>query len=77
MRLLHVVGHDNDRDPLDELGEQLFDPLGGARVQRGRGLVHEEHVGFNRECPGDTEPLLLASRQARRRLAQPMSHLVP
>ena len=64
--LLHVVGHDHDRDPVLELPDEFFDPLGGDRVERRGGLVHEQHFGFDGQCAGDAEALLLTAREGGR-----------
>src|SRR5436853_7398911 len=44
-RLLHVVGDDDDRDLGADLPDRLLDALGGGRVERRAGLVHEQDPG--------------------------------
>src|SRR4029079_5698818 len=58
-RLLHVVSHDDDRVVLAELAHQLLAPEGRDRVERRRRLVHQDHLGVDRERAGDAQPLLL------------------
>lgn len=57
--LLHVMGDDDDGVLLLELADQVFDGHGGDWVQRGAGLVHQQHVGLHGDCPCDAQPLLL------------------
>src|SRR3954469_24489856 len=75
--LLHVVRDDHDRVALLELGDQLLDPQSGDRVERGAGLVHQYHLGLDRQRARDAQALLLAAREADARLAQAVLHLVP
>ena len=76
-RLLHVVRDDHDRVVLLQIVDQLFDTLRGNRVERRRGLVHQQNLGPHRERAGDAQPLLLAARQRERGGVQPILHLVP
>ena len=76
-RLLHVVRDDDDRVVLLELEDQLLDLLRGDRVERGAGLVHQQHLGLVGQRARDAEPLLLAAREAGARFLQPVLHLVP
>ena len=46
-------------------------------IERGGGLVHEDHVRLDGERARDAQPLLLAARQAQRAVLQPVLHLVP
>ena len=62
--LLHVVRDDDDGEAVLELGHQVLDGQRGDRVQRGAGLVHEQHVGLDGDRPGDAQPLLLTAGQA-------------
>ena len=66
-RLLHVVGHDDDRVVLAQLGHQLLDAEGRDGIERRRRLVHEDHLRVDRERPGDAQPLLLPARERRAR----------
>src|SRR3954452_2801770 len=75
--LLHVVRHDGDRIALLELLYELLDLQRRDRVERGAGLVHQDHVGLDRERAGDAQALLLTARETRARLVQPVLHFVP
>ena len=68
--LLQVVGDDHDRDVGPQLHDQLLDDRGRARVQRRAGLVEQQHLGVDRERARDAEPLLLATREAQRRMGE-------
>src|SRR5882762_11419844 len=57
--LLHVVGHDDDRIAVLQLEHELLDLGGGDRIEGRAGLVHQEHVGLDRDRPGDAQALLL------------------
>ena len=64
-RLLLVVGHVDGRDPelaLDraDLVAQRDADLG---VERGQGLVEQQHLRLDGERPRERDPLLLAARQ--------------
>ena len=76
-RLLHVVRHDHDRVVLLQLLDQVLDGEGGDRVERRAGLVHQQHVGRDRDGAGDAEPLLLAAGEAVARQGQAVLDLVP
>src|SRR3954452_17646603 len=76
-RLLHVVGHDHDREARAQLVDELLDMGGGDRVERRAGLVHQDYLGADRDGPGDAQALLLAARQAVARLLEPLGDLVP
>src|SRR5262245_27502715 len=58
--LLHVVRHDRDRVGLLEREQQLLDLGGRDRIERGAGLVEQQHLGLDRERARDAEALLLA-----------------
>ncbi len=60
-RLLHVVGDDHDRHPLLQLADQLLDPQRRDRVERRAGLIHQQHLGVDRERAGDAKALLLSA----------------
>src|SRR3954462_11292578 len=68
--LLHVVGDDDDRVVLLELEDELIDRQRRDRVERGRGLVHQQDLRPDGVRAGDAEALLLAAGQARPRLAE-------
>ena len=76
-RLLHVVRDDHDRVVLAQLHHQVLDPAGRDRVERRARLVHQDHVGLDREAARDAQPLLLAAGHAERVRLEPVLHLVP
>eukprot|EP00952_Eustigmatos_sp_NYUAD-ZCMA_P002733 11978-Eustigmatos_ZCMA.PRE.1 len=49
-RLLHVVRHDGDRVVGLELVHQFFHLAGGDGVERGGGLVEQQHRGLDRHA---------------------------
>ena len=61
--LLHVVGHDHDREVLLEFLDQLLDAAGGDRVQRRGRFVQQQHFRLQRHRAGDAQALLLAAGQ--------------
>ena len=75
--LLHVVGDDHDRYARLELVDQLLDLQRRDRVERRARLVHQDHLGLDRERARDAQPLLLAAGQPDARLAEPVLDLVP
>src|SRR5699024_5724679 len=75
--LLHVVGHDDDRELLLELVDQVLDGQGRNRVEGGAGLVHEQDLGLDRDGAGDAQALLLTAGEAAARLVQPVLDLFP
>src|SRR5712691_1548841 len=75
--LLHVVSDDDDGIGGLQLEHQLLDLRRGDGIERRARLVHEEHVRLDGDRPGDTEALLLAAREAERRVAQAILDLVP
>src|SRR5215210_3761574 len=75
--LLHVVRHDHDRVLLLELEHQVLDLAGRDRVQGRAGLVHQDHVGLDRQATRDAEALLLAARHAEGVCLQAILDLVP
>src|SRR5688572_19602213 len=76
-RLLHVVGHHDDRVAGPQVEDKLFDLRRRGRVEgRGR-LVHEQDVGLDGQAPGDAQALLLPARQAEGRVLEPVLHLFP
>src|SRR6476619_4083094 len=48
-----------------------------GRAERAAGLVHEDHVGLDRDPAGDAQALLLATGEADPGLAQAILDLVP
>jgi hypothetical protein len=71
------VGDDHDRDLGPELGDGLFDPTGGRRVERRARLVHQQHPGPDGQRPGDAQPLLLAAGEGGAGTTEAVLHLVP
>src|SRR5690348_3170082 len=69
-RLLHAVRHDDDREALLQLTDQVLDGEGGDRVQGGAGLVHEQHLRLDRDRAGDAQTLLLTTGETGPRLVQ-------
>ena len=62
--LLHVVRDDHDRVALLELVDQLLDLQRRDRVERRARLVHQDHLGLDRDRARDAQALLLAARQS-------------
>src|SRR3954453_13368260 len=75
--LLHVVGDDHDRVALLELEHELLDLQRGDRIQGRGGLVHDDHLGFDRDRAGDAQALLLTSGEPDAGPAEPVLDLVP
>src|SRR3954471_4337776 len=75
--LLHVVRDDHDREALLELEHELLDLQRGDRVERRRGLVHDDHLGLHGDRPGDAQALLLAAAEADAGLAEAVLDLLP
>ena len=63
--LLHVMGHEQDREPvrLPDAGEQLLHQEPRLRVERPERLVHEQDPGPVAERPGDGHALLHPARE--------------
>ncbi len=68
-RLLHVVRHDHDRVVALQVAHEVFDARRRDRVERRARLVHQDHVGLDREAARDAQPLLLAAGERERRSA--------
>ena len=67
--LLHVVRDDHDRVVALQVGHEIFDARRRDRVERRARLVHQDHVGLDRETARDAQPLLLTARERERRLS--------
>ena len=76
-RLLHVVGHEDDRVALLELHHQILDLRRGHRVDGRAGLVHEQDLRLGGDGARDAQPLLLAAGQRVAGLVQLVLDLVP
>src|SRR5580704_10818468 len=63
-RLLHVVRDDGDAIVRFKLGDQLFDALGGDRVERRGWLVEQQDFGPDGDRPGNAQALLLTAGEA-------------
>ena len=75
--LAEDVGDDDDRVIALELDELPLDVLARLGVEgRGR-LVAEDDLGLDGQAPGQAQPLLLADREARGRVVEPVLDLVP
>lgn len=63
--LVNIVGNkDNGLVEFSLESKQFFLQLGANdRVNRAEGLIHEQDVRVRGKCPGDTDSLLLASRE--------------
>ena len=75
--LLHVVGDDHDRVALLELVDQLLDLQRRDRIERRAGLVHQDHLGLDRDRAGDAQALLLAAGEADPGVVEAILDLVP
>src|SRR5262249_40588440 len=69
-RLLHVVRDDDNRQPVLELVDEVFDVCSRGRVESRSRLVEKQDFGFGRQGPGDAQSLLLPSRQGVGRLLE-------
>src|ERR1700727_1273140 len=61
LRLLHVVGDDDDGQLVPQLVDRLLNDTGGNGVESRTGLIHEKDLWPDRQGPGDTETLLLTA----------------
>src|SRR5215475_12537851 len=76
-RLLHVVGHDHDRELLAQVADQFLDPRGRDRIERRGGFVEQDHLRLDRDAARDAEALLLPAREAHSAPAKDILDLVP
>ena len=77
LRLLHVVGDDNDGHVVGDFADGLLNPIGRRGVERRTRLVHQQNTWPHRQGPGDTQSLLLPTREASAQLVEPVLDLVP
>ena len=75
--LLHIVGNNDDRVPVLELGNQLLDAGRGDRIERRAGFVHEQGPGPRRQGAGNAEALLLPPRQGQSRFLKVVLDFIP
>ena len=71
------MGDDDHGVVLFQLAHQLFHLHGRAGVQCAGGLVHQQHLGLDRQCPGNAKTLLLPAGKAKGALFQAVLHLIP
>ncbi len=69
--------HDDDGILLLELLDQLLDLERGDRVQRRAWLIHQDDLRLDRQRARDAQALLLATREAKRAIAQAIFDLIP
>ncbi len=71
-RLVDVVGDEHDRlvHPALQVEQLVLQPGAHDRVDRGVGLVHEQHGWIGRQGAGDADPLLLPAGQRSRVAAE-------
>src|SRR3990172_13112524 len=50
-RLLHVMGHDYDRNVFFQMYEKFLNFCGGEGIKGRRGFVEEKYLRFHRQCP--------------------------
>src|SRR5215470_10145398 len=75
--LRQVVRNDDDGDLRRQLLDQILDGLGGHRVERRGRLVEQQHVGTDRQRPGQAEQLLLAAGQPERGVLEAVRDRIP
>src|SRR3990172_3212182 len=76
-RLLHVVCNDHDRIIACQLSHEVLDLQGCDGVQRGAGLIHQDHLRLDRQRPRDAQTLLLAPGKGEGVLAKVVLDFVP
>ena len=62
-RLLHIVGDDQDGDLILEIRDEFLDAGRGNRVQRRRGLVEQQDLGFGGQRPRNTKRFVAGRRR--------------
>jgi hypothetical protein len=64
-RLFLIVGDEHGRDVhlVVQAAEPVAELLANLRVERSEGLVEEQHVRLDGQCPGQCHALALAARQ--------------
>src|SRR5581483_12265077 len=73
--LLHVVGHDHDRQVTLQLENQLLDPRRRDGVEGRAWLVHQQHLRLDGQGARDAQALLLAAGEPRSRPVEKILHL--
>lgn len=79
IRVLNCAQPVRDRDSgalLRDAVQGLLDDSFALRVQRRRCFIKKQDFGLSKQCPGNTEPLLLATAQERPRCANGRSEAV-
>src|SRR5690606_26986967 len=76
-RLLHVVCDDGNGVVALELVHEFLHLAGGDRVERGRGLVEQQHGGLDRHAARDAQALLLAAGERQAALVELVLHFLP
>src|SRR5918999_119793 len=76
-RLLHIMGNNDNGESVLQLVDQFFYFSGGNRVESRTRLVHQQHLGFDRQSTGNTQSLLLAAGQIGSAFVQAVFNLIP
>src|SRR5260221_10558893 len=76
-RLLHVVGDNDDGEPLAQLMNQLLDLGRRDRIQRRGRFVQQKDLGTDRDGAGNAQALLLAARQRQGAVVELVLDLFP
>src|SRR5713226_4970418 len=76
-RLLHVVGHDDNRVLARQLDHQVFDLQRGDGIESRARLVHEDHLRAHRQAARDHESLLLAPGKRCTGFVEAVRDLIP
>ena len=69
--------HDDNRIICTELCDQFLDLQRCNRIERRRGLIHQQHIWLNGQGARDTQSLLLTTREAQGRSVQAVLDLIP
>src|SRR6185436_19008912 len=75
--LLHVVGHDEDRDFVFEVGDEFLDAGGGNGIECRSRLIEQENFRLRRQSARDAHALLLTSRKVECQIIETVSDFVP
>ena len=69
--------NDDDRIVFLQLDGQLFDLIGGNRVQRRGRLIHQDDFRFHSDRAGDAQTLLLTARKTISAVLETILDLIP